>query len=121
VLGLLGTILVEACLCGFHKIPFTCSYLPGKANVFYLFVAYATLTVYLLDRAAKLELSALQNTARYTAVLLVMSATVILVRWRMTVLSRSEGAELRFDEEETPAVLELGLHKDGAPMIGPSA
>jgi hypothetical protein len=121
VLGLLGTILVEACLYGFHKIPFTCSYLPGKANVYYLFLAYGTLTVYLLDRAARLEQSALQSTPRYTAVLLVMSALAILVRWRTMVLSRSEGAELRFEEEEPPAVLELGLHRDGAPMIGPIA
>ena len=121
VLGLLGTILVEACLYGFHKIPFTCSYLPGKANVYYLFLAYGTLTVYLLDRAAQLEQNALQSTARYAAVLLVMSALAILVRWRTMVLSRSEEAELRFEEEEPPAVLELGLHKDGAPVSGPIA
>src|SRR5205823_3255367 len=37
VLGLLGTIVVELCLVDFHKIPFACSYLPGKANVYYLF------------------------------------------------------------------------------------
>ena len=120
VLGLLGTILADACLYGFHKIPFTCSYLPGKANVYNLFLLYATLTIYLLDKAAQIEQSALQSTARYTVVLLVMGISAILVRWRTTVLSRSEEAELRFEEEETPAVLELGLHKDGALMIGPS-
>jgi hypothetical protein len=120
VLGLLGTILAEACLYRFHKIPFTCSYLPGKANVFYLFLAYATLTVYLLDKAAQLEQNASQSTARYTAVLLVMGAVAIMLRWLTSVLSRSEEAELSFEEEETPTVLELGLHKDGAPIIRPS-
>ena len=63
VLGLLGMILVEACLYGFHKIPFTCSYLPGKANVYYLFFAYAILSVTFLDRAAVLERNALQTSA----------------------------------------------------------
>lgn len=119
VLGLLGTILAEACLHGFHKIPFTCSYLPGKANVYYLFLAYATLTIYLLDKAAHLEQSALQNTTLYAILLLLMSFAALFLRWRTTTLSRSEDAELRFEEEETPAVLELGLYKDGALMIGP--
>ena len=31
VLGLLGMIVAELCLHGFQKIPFTCSYLPGKS------------------------------------------------------------------------------------------
>ncbi len=61
VLGFVGTILVEVCLHNFHKIPFTCSYLPGKANVYYLLFAYALLSVALLDRAAVLERNALQE------------------------------------------------------------
>ena len=73
VLGLLGTILVEVCLYGFHKIPFTCSYLPGKANVYYLFIAYAMLSVTFLDRAAVMERNALESSAQYTIVLLVLS------------------------------------------------
>ena len=121
VLGLLGTILVEACLYGFHKIPFTCSYLPGKANVYYLFFAYAMLTVYALDRAALLERNAFQNTARYTIVLLVMGISAVLARWRTLALSRSEGAELRFEEEEPPAIVELGLYRDGALTIEQSS
>ena len=109
VLGLLGTILVEASLHGFHKIPFTCSYLPGKANIYYLFFGYATLSIFLLDRAALLELSALQNTAQFAILALALSTMAILTKWRTAALSRYEGAELRFEEEETPAVLELGL------------
>jgi hypothetical protein len=33
VLALLGWLLVELSLIGFYKVPFTCSYLPGKANI----------------------------------------------------------------------------------------
>jgi hypothetical protein len=33
VLALLGVILCEVCLQNFHKLPFTCSYLPGKSRM----------------------------------------------------------------------------------------
>jgi len=110
VLGLLGAILVEACLQDFHKIPFTCSYLPGKANVYHLFFLYAMLSVYLLDRSATLELNSFRNTAQYTIVLIVMTIVAILMRRRTEMLARSDGQELRFEEEGDPAVIELGLN-----------
>lgn len=119
VLGLLGTILVEGSLYDFHKIPFTCSYLPGKANVYYLFFAYVMLSVALLDRAALLERNSFQSLARYSPVLLAMSALAVVARWRTWALSQSEGAELRFEELETPAVLELGLYRDGTLPVEP--
>jgi hypothetical protein len=109
ILGLWGTILVEVCLYGFHKIPFTCSYLPGKANLYFYFFAYALLSMALLDGIALLERNALQNTARYVIALLVMTALAILARWRTMAISRSLGAELRFEELDPPAILELKL------------
>jgi hypothetical protein len=111
VLGLVGTVLVEICLYNFHKIPFTCSYLPGKSNIYYLFFAYAMLSVYLLDRAAMLERNALQSPSHYAILLAVLIAIATMVRWRTSSLARTEGAELRFEELEAPAVLELGLHR----------
>ena len=110
MLGLVGTILVEACLYNFHKIPFTCSYLPGKSNIYYLFFAYAMLSVYALNGAARLERIALRNKNHYVVLSAVLTATAILVRWRTESHAREGGAELRFEELEKPAVLELGLH-----------
>jgi len=122
VLGLLGAILVEVCLHDFHKIPFTCSYLPGKANVYYLFFVYALLSVTFLDRAAVWERNALQDSGRFTMVLLVLSILVVSARWRPWELAQSEGVELRFEEMEPPLVLELGLYRDGTlPIEPPSA
>jgi hypothetical protein len=37
VLVLLGSVLVDKSLHGFRKIPFTCSYLPGKSNTHLVF------------------------------------------------------------------------------------
>ena len=121
-MGLLGAILVEVCLHDFHKIPFTCSYLPGKANVYYLFFVYALLSVTFLDRAAVWERNALQDSGRFTMVLLVLSILVVSARWRPWELAQSEGVELRFEEMEPPLVLELGLYRDGTlPIEPPSA
>ncbi|MEP7351731.1 MAG: hypothetical protein ABI824_00725 [Acidobacteriota bacterium] len=112
VLGLLGTILVEFCLHGFHKLPFTCSYLPGKANVYYLFFGYVTLAVPLLNRAAVLERDSLLSSYLYTLVLFALSIGAIGARWRTMTLAQSEGTELRFEELEAPAILQLGLYRD---------
>jgi hypothetical protein len=38
VLALLGTILGHVCLYSFRKIPFTCSYLPGKSKIHMTFL-----------------------------------------------------------------------------------
>jgi len=40
ILALLGWILSELCLIGFYKVPFTCSYLPGKSNIQLVFWAF---------------------------------------------------------------------------------
>jgi hypothetical protein len=37
LLGLLGVIVVELSLYGFHKLPFTCSWLPGQSKVHVVF------------------------------------------------------------------------------------
>jgi hypothetical protein len=37
VLGLVGVVVVELCLHGFHKFPFACSYLPGQPKVHVVF------------------------------------------------------------------------------------
>ncbi len=96
--GLFGAMLVELCLLDFYKIPFTCSYLPGKANVYYLFFAYTLLFLPLLHAAAGLDRRLL---------LLVLSVSTILLRLRT-----ASPAELRFEEVEPPAVQILGLQGD---------
>jgi hypothetical protein len=108
LLALLGAILAEASLYGFHKIPFTCSYLPGKANVYVLFVIVVPLAVPLLIRIVMIEQNALRSAAVYSVVVAGMSAVLIAMRWRTAGLAR--GAELRFEEIDAPAVIELQLH-----------
>lgn len=68
VLGLLGMILADLCLLRFRKIPFTCSYLPGKSRFHMAFLGALGLLVAGRD-AAMLERHALQETGSMTVML----------------------------------------------------
>jgi hypothetical protein len=48
--------------------------------------------------------------------LMFFGAATVCVRW-----AREDEEALRFEEEATPAVLELGLHRDGVTPLGPAA
>ncbi len=55
MLSLFGALFVELSLYGFQKIRFTCSYLPGKGNLQYVFWISAFLALPLVGAAARLE------------------------------------------------------------------
>lgn len=112
LLALLGAILVEAGLYGFHKIPFTCSYLPGKANIYVLVLICAPFAIPLLIRIVMVEQNALQSAAVYSVVVTAMAFAVIAARWSTAALARSEGAALRFEEIEPPEIEGLQLTRD---------
>jgi hypothetical protein len=110
--ALLGAILVEAGLFGFHKIPFKCSYLPGQANVYVLVIICAPLTLQLLFRIVIVEQNALRSAAVYSVLAAAMTLAVIAAKWGTMALARSDGAALRFEETEPPEIDELRLRRD---------
>jgi hypothetical protein len=118
VLGFLGLILADVCLLRFQKIPFTCSYLPGKSRVHMVFLG--ALGVLLVgSNGAMRERQALRETGSMTVMLVLLAVVWVAVRWTTLALARSEEQQLRFEEEELPAVQGLGLHRDGVMPIGP--
>jgi hypothetical protein len=46
-----------------------------------------------------------------------LAVAIVSLRYLNAADARSEGAELRFEDEMTPAVMELGLSRDGAFMV----
>jgi len=54
VLGLPGAILAELCLANFHKIPFTCSYLPGRSYAHMAFLSFVGVMV-VVGKGAEVE------------------------------------------------------------------
>jgi hypothetical protein len=113
VLGLLGFTVAEACLFGFQKIPFTCSYLPGKSRIHLKFLLYLGIFIFITNTATEFEMQALHDPVRYGLMLAVLTAALLALRWRNENDANSEEAALRFEETESPAVFVLDLHRDG--------
>ncbi len=109
----LSLLLIELLLLNFHKIPFTCSYLPGKANLstrwFFYWFGFATYAYTM----ASLEAWALQRPLRMAWLYLAGGAVVALaIHLRNRLLN--EGFNLVFEEEPEPAVLTLNLSTPGS-------
>jgi len=77
VLAVAGVLLVDLSLHEFRKIPFTCSYLPGKANLKVKFGIYAGAFVFGLSIVAALEYVALRTPVRF----LFFLAVALTVAW----------------------------------------
>ena len=108
VLALIGTILCEVCLQNFQKLPFTCSYLPGKSRMHMAVLGVWPLLAFSAMGVAW-ESSILNDASRYAALVVGLSAVALLARWRAQRLARSHDADVRFEEVMPPAVETLGL------------
>jgi len=119
VLALIGIALVEIALVGFHKVPFACSYLPGKTNVQFIFwgsiVVLATAAV-LVGRA---ELHALSHPAEYGWI--VASLLAVFVALLSFNRYRARSAALMFEELQPEVIMTLGLTRDGVSITELSA
>jgi hypothetical protein len=113
-LGLFGIMLVDAALYGFRKIPFACSYLPGKTHVNVIVVASGFVLVVVVEQLVSLEQQALQKLSTMVEMLVLLALIAAVLRWG-TARARSGEEQLHFEEEDA-AVLELGLYRDGVLM-----
>lgn len=111
VLGFWGMLLAWLCLYGFHKIPFTCSWLPGRSRFHMAFLAGLGV-LFAIGKGAAIEWRALRDPATYCAVVGVLAVLLAAVRWCTVARGRSEEVVVDFDELEEPAVLSLGLRED---------
>ena len=110
VLSLLGILFTDLSLLGFNKIPFSCSFLPGKANVQFAFWIYLLLLIPLTEKGARFEQRALEDPFKYALTLSIMgiAALALWVRNR----HQAESAVLRFEELPPAEILPLGLYQD---------
>lgn len=109
VLVLLGMLLVELCLLTFPKVPFTCSYLPGKANIHIAFWVGLVLLFQLVSTGARFESRVLRHPFSY--ILMILPWIIALVGLRRRVEARtSKGEELLFEEEYPADLISLNLN-----------
>jgi hypothetical protein len=116
--GLLGIILCELAIHRFHKVPFTCSYLPGKANVQFGFWAFFALLA-LSPVVAEWEWEMLQRLATTAGLVLALCAVAIGARWRTTDSANSAEA-MQFNESESEGIISLNIGSDGVRLHNPS-
>jgi hypothetical protein len=109
-MALLGVVVVELCLLTFQKISFACSYLPGKANLHFVFWAALLASIYWLKQAADFEGRMLSNASDLVSMVAVLSAAAIA----MHVVSRMrarQSHDLIFEEDVMPEIVSLKLNQ----------
>jgi hypothetical protein len=108
ILALLGILLVEISLQTFRKIPFTCSYLPGKGNLHLLFWVFLGFFLPMLAKAVKLESQLLIRLPAFAAMVLFLVLLIPGVRYATRFLVGPNEA-LIFEEEEPAVLISLKL------------
>ena len=107
VLAVVGWIFIELSLIGLYKVPFTCSYLPGKVHVQVMLWVFLFLLLILAMSTAELEMPSLNDAGRY------MCLIAILGTGALGVLAfnrhRAKSAVLYFEELPPDVITTLGL------------
>jgi hypothetical protein len=118
LLALLGSMLTDLFTHGFHKIPFTCSYRPGKANLqFALWGLFVLLPFTLI--AAVFEWRSLQSSRGQFLVGTALLVPALLLRW-WTVRSAELVDAMQFEEIEESEIVSLALAPDLVSLRRPS-
>jgi len=117
ILALLGWLFAEISLVGFYKVPFTCSYLPGKTNIQFAFWGFVFVLIILAVSFAPLEMQALGDPVGYTILCSAVFAAACGL-WAFN-RHRAKSAVLYFEELPEQPIVTLGLSSPPA-MRGPT-
>jgi hypothetical protein len=85
-----------------------------------MFLAAAGL-LYAIGFGIAAELRALRDPASYAELVAVLIVAAVCCWWRTAALAKAEESVVLFEEEESPAILGLGLFRDGALPMEASA
>ena len=109
VLGCLGIVLAEFSLDGVLRIPFTCSYLPGKSNIHVTFWLWLYAVLGVIVGAAITEREALDSPVATAAIVCGLAIAALFAILRNNRLAHPNLAELRFEEIPPDKLLSLEL------------
>jgi hypothetical protein len=107
VLALIGWVFAEIALIGFYKVPFTCSYLPGKVHVQVVFGGFLVLLFVLGMTTSDYELPALKDPIR-CVLMTSIAATLAMSLWAFN-RYRAKSAVLYFEDLPPDVITTLGV------------
>ena len=112
LLVVLGVLLVELSLHRFRKIPFACSYLPGRANLNVRLGTWGIGFLFVAAQGVNLEFWALQSFPRFAVLLAVLGSFALWARRRANEFARSPANQLQFEDLPPAEIHALDLHPD---------
>lgn len=112
VLIAVGMLLVETLLYRFRKIPFACSYLPGKANLNVRLGAGGIGFLFAASQGVQLEYWAMQRPVRFVVFAAILYAVAWWARRRTAEFAAIPGHRIQFEELPPNELLALDLHPD---------
>lgn len=107
VLAFVGWLLAEIGLISFYKVPFTCSWLPGKVHALVLFGCSLVLLAVFGLTCSELELPAFSSLARSTVMVLLLAGGCFGLRLFNN--RRARAAKLHFEELAPEVITSLGI------------
>jgi len=113
MLAVVGSILVYRSLRHFRKIPFACSYLPGKSNLKIKVGTYGIAILFLSDQGMHLEAWTMERPLRYAVLFGLLLAFAWWSRRSALELASAETSRLQFEETPPGDIHALDLHRDG--------
>ncbi len=107
LLALFGLLAIEVSMIGFAKLPFTCSFLPGKANMQYVVWGCVLGAMLIALFVMSCEQQALTSWASFAAIAAMEVAALLVLRfWNR---ARERDVQLYFEEKSEPPLITLGL------------
>jgi len=95
---LIALTLLQMLTTGFHKIPFTCTFMPGKANLKVMFTIYAVAFFIIAFAMINLDLWLISDTARTLKGGLIFAALLAWASWRRRREETGVAARLIYEE-----------------------
>jgi hypothetical protein len=109
-----GFLMVEISLHRFRKIPFACSYLPGKAKIHTRLGTVGIGFLMAANLGVQIEYWAMHGAVRFAVLFAILLAFAIGAWWRTAEFARSPANRLQFEDLPPAEVTALDLRSEDA-------
>ncbi|HWC95619.1 MAG TPA: ADOP family duplicated permease [Candidatus Sulfopaludibacter sp.] len=111
-MAVIAVLMVELSLHRFRKIPFACSYLPGKANLNVRLGTWGIGFLFVASQGVHLEFWAMQGATRFAVLLAILLSAALWARRRASQFAASPAQQLQFEELPPTDIHALDLRPD---------